>query len=145
MTALSSQWPHKTPILIDPKKKKGIVVCLVLLAVAAVFALKGEDVISHFVTSYNRDVMRPEMAKLAAQGKPEAVVWMMMNDSALSSDSHFEALKVAADRGNPHSMYLYAQVLKYQKDEKSAHDYIVRAAAEGYPDAVLAQSEGALR
>lgn len=145
MTTLSAKWAHKTPVLIDPSKKKGIFVFLALVAVAAVFALKGDDVISHFVTAHNRDVLRPQMAQLAAQGKPEAVAWMVMNDPAFRSDTHFDALKAAAETGNPQSMFLYAQVLKYQKNEQGAHDYIVRAAAEGYPDAVLAQSKDALR
>lgn len=145
MNDVSVKWPHKTPILIDPAKKKGIVFCLAAVAVVTVFVLKSEDVIKHFVTAHNRDVLRPQMTQLAAQGKPEAVAWMVMNDSAFRSDTHFEALKAAAETGDPQSMFIYGQVLKYQKNEQGAHDYIVRAAAEGYPDAVLAQSKDALR
>lgn len=145
MTALSNKWPHKTPVLIDPAKKRGIFVFLVLIAVAVVFALKGDDIISHFVNAHNREVLRPQMAQLAVQGKPEAVTWMVLNDPAFRSDTNFNSLKAAAETGNPQSMFLYAQVLKYQKNEKGAHDYIVRAAAEGYPDAVLELSKDALR
>ncbi|MGP5477566.1 hypothetical protein [Pseudomonas helleri] len=145
MTTLSAKWPHKTPVLIDPSKKKGIFVFLSLAAVVTVFTLKGDDIISHFVAAHNRDILLPQMAQLAARGKPEAVAWMVMNDPAFRSDMHFDALKAAAETGNPQSMYLYAQILKYQKNEQGAHDYIVRAAAEGYPDAVLALSKDALR
>jgi hypothetical protein len=34
-------------------------------------------------------------------------------------------------------MYLYSSVLKFQKDEDGAKTFIERAAAEGYPAAVL--------
>jgi TPR repeat protein len=145
MTALSTKWPHKTPILIDPSKKTGIFVLLTAAAVAAVFAFKGNDIVSHFVTAHNQEVLRPQMAHLAAEGKPEAVAWMVRNDPAFRSDMHFEALKAAAEKGNPQSMFLYAQVLKYQKNQQGADEYIARAAAEGYPDAVLTQSKDALK
>ncbi|RMR16838.1 hypothetical protein ALP90_200075 [Pseudomonas amygdali pv. ulmi] len=145
MSAVSAQWPHKKPILIDPSKKKGIAVFLVLIAVLTVFTLKGDDMIKYYVDSHNRDVLHPQMAQLAAQGKSDAVVWMMLNDPAFRSDSNFEILKAAAETGNPQSMFLYSNVLKYQKNEQGAAEYMARAAAEGYPDAVLALSKDALR
>jgi hypothetical protein len=145
MTKLSVEWPHKTPVLIDPSKRKGIFVCLALIMATVVFALKLDDIISHFVTSHNREVLRPQMAQLAAQGKPEAVAWMVLNDPDFRSDTNFNALKAAAETGSPQSMFLYAQIMQYQKNEKSAQDYLARAAAEGYPDAVLAQSKDAVR
>jgi hypothetical protein len=139
MTTLSTKWPHKAPVLIDPSKKKGIFIFLVMVAVTVVFVFKGADIVDHFVTAHNRDVLRPQMAKLAAQGKPEAVAWMVINDPTFRADGNFDSLKAAAETGNPQSMFLYAQVLKYQKDEQGAYGYIIRAAAEGYPEAVLAQ------
>nr|WP_228857492.1 hypothetical protein [Pseudomonas syringae]QOQ33545.1 hypothetical protein [Pseudomonas syringae pv. actinidiae] len=145
MSSVSTQWPHKKPILINPSQKKGIAVFLVLIAVFTVFTLKGDDIIKYYVDSHNRDVLHPQMAQLAAQGKPEAVAWMMLNDPAFRSDSNYEILKAAAETGSPKSMFLYANVLKYQKNEQGAAEYMARAAAEGYPDAVLSLSKDALR
>lgn len=145
MTALSKDWPHKSPILIDPSKKKQLFLLLVLAVCTVVFALKGYDIIDYYVTKHNREVLRPQMAQLAAQGKPQAIAWMVTNDPAFIAGDKFDALKAAAESGDPQSMFLYAQVLKYRNDENGAREYINKAAAEGYPKAVLDQSADALK
>lgn len=81
------------------------------------------------------------MAQLAAQGKPEAVAWMVMHDGIYGSDTQLQTLKVAAETGSPRSMYVYGLALRLQKYEQGALEYIRRAAAEGYPDAVLERSK----
>ncbi|MCF5382139.1 hypothetical protein GIW05_01200 [Pseudomonas syringae] len=137
----SANWSHETPFLIDPAVKKQAMLFAPLLIICIVFLLKGEDIMNHFKNSHNRDLLLPQMAQLAAQGKPEAVAWMVLHDGKYGSDTKFLTLKTAAETGNPQSMYLYGLALRSQKNEQGALDYIARAAAEGYPDALLEQSK----
>ena len=133
-----AEWPRKTPVLIDPSKKKGIFISLAVVVALVVFSLKSNEIVSHFVDSHNRDMLHSQMSQLAAEGKPDAVVWMIKNDSDFRSDTSYAALRAAAESGHPESMFLYSRVLKYQNNDKGAQEYVARAAAEGYPDAVLA-------
>lgn len=85
-----------------------------------------------------RALIRLAMSALAAQGKPDAAVWMMERDADfVSTDPQFSALRKAAESGHPQSMYMYSKVLKWQRDELAAQNMLAKAAELGFPPAVL--------
>lgn len=144
MSTAEANWPHKSDIAINPAKRKGLIIAVVVMGALALLAFNQDKIVSHFVTGHERDLLMPKMSALAAEGKPEAVVWMMLNNPEFrAADPQYTALRKAAEEGHPHSMYLYSKVLKFQKDDDGAKAFIARAAADGYPDAVLDLAEEA--
>ncbi|MPQ71448.1 hypothetical protein [Pseudomonas sp. MWU12-2323] len=138
MSAAQASWPHKGHIAINPAKRKGFVISITVLGAFALLALNQEKIVNHFVTGYEHDLLMPKMSALAAEGKPEAVAWMMLNDPDFrAADTQYTALRKSAEAGHPQSMYLYSKVLKFQKDEVGAGAFLARAAADGYPSAIL--------
>lgn len=117
--------------------RTALAITAAVVSVVAVLVINQDQIVRHFVKSWEHDLLLPKMSVLAAEGKSEAVTWMLLNDSTFRADSSYTALRKSAAEGHPQSMYLYASVLKYQKDEKGAKEWISRAAAEGYPAAVL--------
>jgi len=141
MTAVTEIWPHKQHILVNPAKRKSLAIFALAVSTVLVLTVKGEDITSYFVKSHDRDALLPQMAILAGAGKPDAVVWMMVNDATFrDADPQYTALRKTAEAGHPPSMFYYAKVLKFKKDEAGAKAFMARAAADGYPAAVLDQT-----
>lgn len=138
MSAAEAAWPHKGNIVINPAKRKGLAIGVAVLGAFALLAFNQDKIVDHFVTGYERDLLMPKMSAFAAEGKPEAVAWMLLNSPDFrAADLQYTALRKSAEAGHPQSMYLYSNVLKFQKDEDGAKAFLARAAAEGYPPAVL--------
>jgi TPR repeat protein len=138
MTATTSHsWPHKTAVVIDPARRKSLFIIFLVIVSILLWGLKGNDVVRYFADKNELEALRPKMSLLADQGKPEAIAWMIMHDSAFfAKDDDFTSLKAAADAGHAESMYLYGGILKWKKADSRGDAYIARAAAEGYPDAI---------
>lgn len=77
------------------------------------------------------------MTALANTGKGDAVMWMLRFQPDVAAESDYAMLRKAAESGHPKSMYLYSQVLRNRKDKEDSMVWVERAAAEGYPDAVM--------
>lgn len=135
-------WPHKTPVAIDPSKRKGLLIFAVVVAFLLVFSLKGNDIAQFFANNHDRDMLEPQMPQLVAQGKPEAVLWMMKHNQSFYEKelaSNFPALRAAAETGHPESMYAYARVLQYLHDDAGANVFMARAKDAGFPAALLSK------
>jgi TPR repeat protein len=141
MDKAQGEWPYKTPIAIYPPAKKPLLAIAMWVAFGVLAMLKGDDVMDYFGARYARNVIRPQMVQLASEGKPDAIAWMVLNDSEFRSESQYAMLKAAADKGHAQSMYLYGKLLMARNDERGAHDYIARAAVAGNSSAVAEQSD----
>lgn len=142
MDNVQHAWPHKTPIAIDPSKRKGLLIFAVVVVFSLLFSLKGNDIAQYFANNHDRDVIEPQMAQLVAQGKPEAVLWMIKHDKSFyekEAARNFPALRAAAETGHPESMYAYARVLQYLHDDAGAKVFMARAKDAGFPAALLSQ------
>lgn len=63
---------------------------------------------------------------------------LLEHDYKTASKTDFALIKAAAESGDPKSMYMYGVVvMAVQKDASTGKTWIRRAAAEGYPDAML--------
>lgn len=135
---------HRRPpadIVLTPAKQKKLAIGVFVVASFVVLSIKAPDVVDYLVQRHEHSVMLPKMAALAAEGKTDAIIWMTANDSAYRAEHDYVTLQKAAEAGNPKSMYLYGAVLEWRKDKLGAEQWYSRAAAEGYPAAVLRQSE----
>lgn len=139
MSTTEANWPHKNAIAINPAKRKELLIGVAVLGAVTLLFFNLDKVIQPYLIEHQRDLLMPKMSELVAEGKPDAVIWMMFNSSEFrAADPHYSALRKAAESGHPHSMYLYAQVLlKKQKDFKGGKAYLDSAAAAGYPPALM--------
>lgn len=83
--------------------------------------------------------LTPQMAQLAALGKPHAVLWMIRNDEATRDaflNGDHAKLKAMAESGDAESMYLWGVQYLVQKKPQEAREWIAKAAAEGFLPAV---------
>lgn len=143
MNSATLKKPRRPPadILLTPAKQKKLAIGLFVVGSFIALSIKGPDVVDYLVHQHERSVLLPKMAALAAEGKTDAIIWMTTNDSAYRAAHDYVTLQKAAEAGNPQSMYLYGAVLEWRKDQLGAEQWYSRAAAEGYPAAVLRQSE----
>lgn len=72
------------------------------------------------------------MVDAAEQGRPEAILWTFKH-----ADNDYAKLKVAVDKGQPESMWLYSQYLRSQGDVAAADQLRNKAAEHGFVDAIL--------
>lgn len=83
--------------------------------------------------------LTPQMAELAALGKPHAVLWMIRNDedtrTAYKNGDHSK-LRALAEAGDAESMFYLGVQSLVEKDTQVAEEWMAKAAAEGYPEAV---------
>ncbi|MDH0342160.1 hypothetical protein [Chromobacterium haemolyticum] len=135
-------WPHKRDvvILINPKKRKNVERILLAGAVAvAVLSMllgsggpvdqwaKRQDV------QAKRERLEPTMRKLAADGQPNAIIWLGEN----FPEKDIRGLEMLADQGNAQALWALAGV-KYalHQDVKEASRLVAKAAEKGYEPAV---------
>lgn len=138
----AAEWPHKADIIFNPAKRVKLAICGAFLVGVFAFALNQSNIVDHFVEKREITLLAPQMAKLAAEGIPEAIAWMTLKDAAFrEADKQFTALRHAAESGHPQSMFLYSGVLRFQGDAAGAESYLDQAAAMGYPAAILAKAD----
>lgn len=81
------------------------------------------------------ELVKPRMLELAKQGNVEAIRWT--HEHGLSEFKDWSALYARlAELGDPQAMYFHAYHLE-SKDPVSAFKWYEKAAAKGYPSAVL--------
>jgi hypothetical protein len=128
-------WPQHAVFALNRGKRMPFSFAAGALFGFIILAVFGPPIADHFRESYERDLVLPTMGRLASNGKPDAVAWMVVNAPSEVSKQYESALRVAAEAGHPHSMYLYSYVLR-QRHENGAQAMLERAAAQGNADAV---------
>lgn len=137
MSTTEANWPHKNDIAINPAKRKVLLIGAAVLGACTLLFFNLDKIVKPFLIEHQRDLLMPKMSALVAEGKPEAVVWMIFNSPEFrAADPHYNALRKAAESGHPRSMYIYAKFLRIQKDYEGSKAYLDSAAAAGYPPAL---------
>jgi hypothetical protein len=101
-----------------------------LIMGSVIFVIMGWQSVSD--SRAQSEKIRPVMVAAAEQGKPEAILWVFKH-----ADNDYAKLKVAVDKGQPESMWLYSQYLRSQGDPAAADQLRDKAAEQGFVDAIL--------
>lgn len=138
MENAENQWPHKYAIAVNPREKKRLVwLGGGALFLACLYFIPGQ-ITGYLAKRADASYLTPRMTDLAKEGKPAAAAWLLEHDYKTASKTDFALIKAAAESGDPKSMYMYGVVvMAVQKDASTGKTWIRRAAAEGYPDAML--------
>lgn len=141
----TSTWPHKADIhiAINPAKRKKTVVVLLLIFVFGLLTIPSGSPLQQWITKYAQDIEReqlmPQMSQLAAQGKPDAVIWIAEN----YPQTNVSQLESLASQGNGHALMLLAKS-KSGSDTAAAMSLMKQAAETGYLPAVKWQMRQAM-
>lgn len=140
---LNYDWQEKELFLfrINPSRKKAFYSFVAGLCVIGWLTFSDDPV--RWVKTYQANAeieeLTPQMAQLAALGKPHAVLWMLRNDegtrTAYKNGDHSK-LQALAEAGDAESMYYLGVQSLVEKKTQVAEEWIAKAAAEGYPAAV---------
>jgi hypothetical protein len=136
-------WPHKRDfvILVNPARRRKVIrhaVAWVVLAVAA-FELAGPDGLAAQWTR-QKDAeasiakLQPVMSRLADEGKPDAIRWMVEN--VPGTDLH--RLDPLVEKGDAQAMFALAS-REWKTDRPVAEQLVARAAEAGYAPAIKFQ------
>lgn len=129
------KWENKPSIVINPlKKKQGVFFVLLILGFFLALKLSDgfiEDTVRPAIKSYTNDGLKPEMQKLAAQGKISAILWLAQSYPG-EQQTQLDHL-VASN--NPDALMIKAQQL-YPTNRALSLKYMQAAANEGHPDAM---------
>ncbi|ALN21771.1 SEL1-like repeat protein [Ectopseudomonas mendocina] len=140
---LNYEWHEKELFLfkINPSRKKAFYGLAVGMFVFGWLIFSKEPI--RWGKAYEARVeieeLTPQMAQLAALGKPHAVLWMIRNDEATRDaflNGDHAKLKAMAEAGDAESMYLWGVQYLVQKKPQEAREWIAKAAAEGFLPAV---------
>lgn len=131
----NGEWENKPLIVFNPlKKKQGFVSIILLFFVFSAFMFLEplmDDTVRPAFKSYTNDGLKPEMQKLAAQGKISAILWLAQTYPG-EQQAQFNNL-VASN--NPDALMIKAQQL-YPTNRALSLKYMQAAANEGHPDAM---------
>ncbi|EKF7417500.1 TPA: hypothetical protein MXR76_005897 [Pseudomonas aeruginosa] len=120
------------------KQKIGLAITAASL-VLFLFLLDSNGPLMKWARSVDREQqieqIGAQMSDLAAQGKPDAIVWMAVNHPDVPE--RLKALEALAESGNGEAMMTLAAI-KHRSDPYLAKVLVNKAAAAGHPDAVLA-------
>lgn len=82
-------------------------------------------------------ILKPEMQRLAEQGKPPAIVWLA---SHYADPKYLAQLDTLVEKRNPDALILKARLI-YNSNKELAMKYIHDAANEGNEDAIMILSK----
>ena len=129
-------------ITLTPKQQKGLFIFLLVFLSLGFLVFKSGDIIDYFIDQHVEKIMQPKMESFASEGKPAAIIWMLKHDKNYGQNDDYNSLREAAEKGDPESMYYYGVVMEFRKNKEEAARWYSKAAAEGYPSAVLKQLKG---
>ena len=139
-SAPASTWPHRGDILllVNPAKKRRLVIEATLAGVLMIFLLAPGNPMDRWAQAqdHRNDVtkMAPTMERLAAQGRPDAIIWVARNEPA-KDDGRLATL---AGSGNGEALYLLG-AKTWPRDHAKALQLLKASAATGYVPAVKAE------
>jgi hypothetical protein len=140
---LNYEWHENELFLfkINPNRKKAFYGFVAFLCVFGWLIFSDDPI--RWGKAYEAKVeieeLTPQMAQLAALGKPHAVLWMIRNDEATRvafKNGDHANLKAMAEAGDAESMYLWGVQYLVKKKTQEAHEWIAKAADEGFLPAV---------
>lgn len=140
---LNYEWHEKEMFLfkINPSRKKTFYGFVAGLCVFVWLIFSDEPIRwgKAYQAKAEIEELTPQMAQLAALGKPHAVLWMLRHDEGTRTahmNGDHSKLQALAEAGDAESMFYLGVQNLAGKNAQVAEGWIAKAAAEGYPAAV---------
>ena len=136
-----SPWPYRKNVvlLVNPVERgrlvKRVAAMAAIVAVLAALVAFDDSPLNRWTRAEQHRIdiakIAPTMEPLAQQGKPDAVIWVAINEP----DKDGGRLMQLAQAGNAQAMGLVAEKL-WASDRAASHSWMVRSASAGYAPAV---------